>query len=366
MGSAYDVLVVGAGLYGCTIAREAVDRGLKPLVVDRRDHVGGNCYSKSIEGIDVHIYGPHVLHTDKADTWSYFLRFTDILPCVVTPIANFKGELYNLPFNMNTFHELWGVCTPEEARAKIEEQRVPCECPSNLEEHVLNMVGVDVYEKLVKGYTEKQYQKPCSELPASLISRMPLLYTFNNDYLHKRYQGVPEDGYDAMFNRMLQGVDVALGVDYLEDKERLDRQAPLVVYSGTVDSLFDYCYGPLEYRGRRFDHRVLDLENYQGVTLMNYTDNETPWLRTTEHKYFTNVQTRKTVVSFEYATPWKLGDEPFYSIGDRTNFERYECYKQLALREPNLVVGGRLGEYRYYTMADTVESALHTAERLFN
>lgn len=258
---------------------------------------------------------------------------------------------------MNTFHQLWGVITPREAMEEIERQRVPCEHPRNLEEHVLDMVGYDVYEKLVKGYTEKQYGKPCSELPASLISRMPLLFTYENDYLHTRYQGVPSDGYEPMFRRMLDGADVELGINYLDDRERLSALAQTVIYTGPIDEYYGYCFGPLEWRGRRFVDEVLDEENYQGASLVNYTSTDVDWLRITEHRHFIKTSSDKTVITREYATEWNPGDEPFYSVNDEANQERYGKYRELSAQEPNVRFGGRLGEYRYYTMAATVASA---------
>ncbi len=364
MSRAYDFLVVGAGLFGSTIARMASDHGKSVLVVERRDHVGGNCWSFKQEGIDVHAYGPHLLHTNDKEVWGWFSRFDDMLPSVASPIANFKGELYNLPFNMNTFHALWGVTTPAEAKVVIESQRVPCAEPANLEEHVLDMVGTDIYEKLVKGYTEKQYGKPCSRLPASIISRMPLLFTFCNDYSNERYQGVPEHGWDVFFERILDGIEVRCGVDYLDERGSLEGLAPVIIYTGAIDAYFDYRYGPLEYRGRRFEHRLLNVDNFQGCELMNYTDAETPWLRTIEHKHFTKTVSDKTVVTYEYATPWAPGEEPYYTVNDDENQERFALYAELARAEQNVHFGGRLAEYRYYDMQNTIRSAWRLADHL--
>lgn len=364
MNHAYDFLIVGSGLFGSAIARMAADCGKRVLVIERRDHVGGNCWSFKQEGIDVHAYGPHLLHTNEKEIWDWFGCFDEMVPSIASPIANFKGELYNLPFNMNTFYALWGIRTPAEAREAIESQRVPCDEPSNLEEHVLDMVGTDIYRKMVKGYTEKQYGKPCSELPASVISRMPVLFTFCNDYSNERYQGVPEHGWDAFFNSLLDGIEVRCGVDYLEERHSLDGLAAATVYTGAIDAYYGYRFGPLEYRGRKFEHRVLDTDNFQGCELMNYTDAETPWLRTIEHKHFTGAASEKTVVTYEYATPWAPGEEPYYTVNDDKNQSRYALYARLARTEPNVFFGGRLAEYRYYDMQNTIRSAWRLAEQL--
>lgn len=363
-GARYDLVIAGAGLFGSTVARLAADEGKRVLVVERRDHVGGNCWSFKRSGIDVHAYGPHALHTDDKSIWDWFCGYADFTPCIMSPIANYRGELYNLPFSMNTFHALWGVRTPDEARRKLDEQRVPTENPANLEEHVLSMVGRDVYEKLVKGYTEKQYGKPCSELPESLIARMPLLLTFDNDYNHKKYQGIPTDGWGAFFDRVLEGVDVLTGTDYLESRSELEGLAATIVYTGPIDEYYGYRFGRLEYRGRRFEHEELDSANYQGCALMNYTDAETPWLRTIEHKHFLGADTPSTVVTREYATPWVPGDEPYYTVNDEENQKRYERYRDLSMAEGRIMFGGRLGEYRYYAMDDTVKSAMRCYKTL--
>ena len=363
MSCAYDFLVVGSGLFGSTIARMASDCGKRVLVVERRDHVGGNCWSYKQEGIDVHAYGPHLLHTNEKSIWDWFRRFDEMIPSIASPIANFKGELYNLPFNMNTFYALWGTKTPDEAKDAIESQRIPCNEPSNLEEHVLDMVGTDIYEKLVKGYTEKQYGRPCSELPASVISRMPVLFTFCNDYSNERYQGVPEHGWDAFFKSLLDGIEVRCGVDYLEERDSLDGLASIVVYTGAIDAYFGYRLGALQYRSVRFETEVLDTDNYQGNAVVNYTDAETPYTRIIEHKHFAFGTQPKTVISREYSTEWHQGDEPYYPVNDEKNGALYAKYKALADAETKVIFGGRLGEYKYYDMDKVIEAALDAAAR---
>lgn len=360
----YDLLVVGAGLFGAVVAREALDRGKRVLVLDRRNHIGGNCYTKCVEGINVHMYGAHIFRTNDELVWEYMLRFCRFNNFVNSPVANYKGELYNLPFNMNTFHALWGVNTPAEAKAKIAEQSVPCENPSNLEEHILDMVGRDIYEKLVRGYTEKQWGKDCRDLPASIMRRIPLRFTFDNNYFNADYQGIPKGGYTALFEKMLDGADVRLGVDFLDSREEFLSCADRVVYTGPIDEYFGFCEGPLDYRGLRFEHEILDEENHQGVAVVNYTDGETPYTRIIEHKHFEFGVQPKSVISREYPAEWHVGEEPYYPMEDAENRERYEGYKALASKTPQVVFGGRLGEYRYYDMQDTVKSALRLSKEL--
>ncbi len=361
----YDVLVVGAGLFGAVVAHEAAERGKRVLVVDRRDHIGGNCYTRDVEGIQVHEYGAHIFRTSDRATWDYLAQFCEFNHFVNAPVANYLGELYNLPFNMNTFSRLWGVVTPAEAKAKIAEQRVPCENPRNLEEHVLNLVGRDIYEKLVRGYTEKQWGRPCSELPPSIMRRIPLRFRFDNNYYNDPYQGIPIGGFARIFERLLEGCDVRLGVDYLVQRAELRPLADTLVYTGSIDSYFDYAEGELAWRSLRFDHQLLDEENHQGVAVMNYTDAQTPYTRSIEHKHFEFGTQPCTVVTYEYPQAWSRGIEPYYPIEDQQNRARYELYAARAHAERGVFFGGRLGEYRYYDMQDTVRSARQKATQWF-
>lgn len=362
----YDILVVGAGLFGSVIAHEAIKRGMRVLVIERAEYLGGMCRTFQCEGIVVHAYGPHILHVNSDDVWNYVSGLVQIEPCMISPVARFGNRSYSLPFNMNTFNQLWGAVTPSEARACIECTRVPNEHPSNLEEHVLNMVGADIYETLVRGYVEKQYGKPCSQLPPSIISRMPLLFVYDNDYCHTRHQGIPVDGFDRLFKRLLEGCDVRVGVDYLRDRDQWDELAEHVVFTGQIDELFAYRFGPLEYRGRRFEHDVFDEENRQGAALVNYTDAAVPELRTIEHRHFVPTIASRTVVTREYATDWHPGETPYYPIDDETNRKRYDCYRALIEPRTGFHVGGRLAEYRYFDMEDTITSALTKFNKWFS
>lgn len=354
----YDVLVVGSGLFGSVFAREAMDRGNSVLVLEKRDHVGGNCYTETIESINVHKYGAHIFRTSDKSIWSYMERFCEFNSFINSPIANYRGELYNMPFNMNTFHSLWGVVTPREAQQKIDEQRVVCDEPENLEQHVLALVGFDIYEKLVKGYTEKQWGRLCSELPSSIMRRIPLRFTYDNNYFNDRYQGIPVGGYTPIFEKLLDGAKVCLNTDYLQDKETFDTLADLVVYTGAIDAFYGFSHGALEYRSLRFEHEVIDEKNYQGVAVMNYTDKETPYTRIIEHKHFEFGDQDRTVISREYPRAWTLGMDPYYPCEDAVNLGRYRLYEAEAALEKKVHFGGRLGEYRYYDMQDTVKSAL--------
>ena len=359
----YDYLIVGAGLYGAVFAHEATAAGKTCLVVDKRDHIAGNIYTESIEGINVHRYGAHIFHTNNKEVWDYVNQFAVFNRYTNSPVANYHGEIYNMPFNMNTFNKMWGVVTPAEAMAKIEEQRAAhfTPEPKNLEEQAINLVGVDIYEKLVKGYTEKQWGRPCTELPAFIIRRLPVRFTYDNNYFNALYQGIPNGGYTAMVERMLEGVEVRLGVDYLAEKPALDALAERVVYTGAIDAYFGYRLGALEYRSVRFETEVLDTDNYQGNAVVNYTDAETPYTRIIEHKHFEFGAQPKTVISREYSAEWKVGDEPYYPVNDEKNGALYARYKALADAEPGVRFGGRLGEYRYYDMDKVIESALAAA-----
>lgn len=354
----YDILIVGSGLFGSIVAHEATRRGKSVLVLEKRDHIGGNCYTEEIDGINVHRYGAHIFRTSDKTVWDYMQQFCIFNHFVNSPIANFKGELYNMPFNMNTFHALWGVITPDEARAAIDAQRVPCESPTNLEEHILSLAGSDIYEKLVKGYTEKQWGKPCTELPPSIMRRIPMRFIYDNNYFVDPYQGIPKGGYTRIIEKLLEGAEVSTNADYLEGKDAFDAMTDMVVYTGTIDSYFDYGFGELEYRSLRFEHERLDCANYQGVAVVNFTDRETPYTRIIEHKHFEFGQQPTTVISREYPQSWHQGIEPYYPMEDEGNRARYERYRELAEREEKVRFGGRLGEYRYYDMQDTVKSAL--------
>ena len=367
----YDYLVVGAGLYGAVFAQKAKEAGKSVLVIDKRDNIAGNVYTKEMEGIHVHIYGAHIFHTNNKEVWDYITRFAEFNRFTNSPVANYKGELYSLPFNMYTFNKMWGVITPEEAAAKIEEQKKVAGItePKNLEEQAISLVGTDIYEKLVKGYTEKQWGRPCHELPAFIIKRLPVRLTFDNNYFNALYQGIPVGGYTKMVANLLDGIEVRLGVDYLENKEELDALADKVVYTGAIDAYFDYKLGALEYRSVRFETEVLDKPNFQGNAAVNYTDSESPYTRIIEHKWFEfgkdaeGNDLPKTVISREYSSEWKLGDEPYYPVNDEKNGALYAQYKELAEKEEGIIFGGRLGEYKYYDMDAVIASALAMADR---
>ncbi len=357
----YDYLIVGAGLFGAVFAHEAKAAGKTCLVVDKRDHIAGNIYTEEVEGINVHRYGAHIFHTNNKEVWDYVNRFAVFNRYTNSPVANYHGEIYNMPFNMNTFNKMWGVVTPAEAHAKIEEQRAAhfTPEPKNLEEQAINLVGTDIYEKLVKGYTEKQWGRPCTELPAFIIRRLPVRFTYDNNYFNALYQGIPNGGYTKMVEKMLDGIEVRLGVNYLKDKAELDKLAGRVIYTGPIDAYFDYSLGALQYRSVRFETEVLDTPNYQGNAVVNYTDAETPYTRIIEHKHFEFGDQPKTVISREYSAEWKPGDEPYYPVNDEANNTLYARYKAMADAEPHVVFGGRLGEYKYYDMDKVIESALN-------
>lgn len=356
----YDYLIVGAGLFGAVFAQEARRAGKRCLVIDRRSHIAGNIYTEQVEGINVHRYGAHIFHTNSKEVWDYVGRFATFNRYTNSPIANYHGEIYNMPFNMNTFNRMWGVVTPAEAKAEIERQRAAAGItePKNLEEQAISLVGTDIYEKLVKGYTSKQWGRPCDQLPAFIIKRLPVRFTYDNNYFNALYQGIPNGGYTAMVEGMLEGTEVRLGVDYLQEKESLDALADRVVYTGPIDAYFGYRLGALEYRSVRFETEVLDTDNYQGNAVVNYTDAETPYTRIIEHKHFEFGTQPKTVISREYSAEWKVGDEPYYPVNDDKNGALYAQYRALADGEKNVLFGGRLGEYRYYDMDKVIESAL--------
>ena len=376
----YDYLIVGAGLFGSVFAHEAARAGKSVLVIDKRNNIAGNVYTEKMEGINVHVYGAHIFHTNNKKVWEYLSQFTTFNRFTNSPVANYKGELYSLPFNMYTFNKMWGVVTPQEAAERIEQQRKEAGItePKNLEEQAISLVGTDIYEKLIKGYTQKQWGRPCNELPSFIIKRLPVRLTFDNNYFNALYQGIPEGGYTKMVANMLNdselsgSIEVRLGVDYLasaDAKEELDSQAEKVVYTGAIDAYFDYKLGNLEYRSVRFETETLDIPNFQGNAAVNYTDAKTPWTRIIEHKWFEfgkdeeGNDLEKTVISREYSSEWKLGDEPYYPVNDEKNGKLYEKYKKLAKKEENVIFGGRLGEYKYYDMDSVIAAALEMCEK---
>lgn len=401
----YDLLIVGTGLYGAVTARQARDAGRSVLMLDRRDHIAGNVFTENVQGIDVHRYGAHIFHTNSQSVWNYVNRFAVFNRFTNSPVANFRGELYSLPFNMYTFNRMWGVVTPEEARQKIEEQKrdyisqkqrergisptAPFD-PKNLEEQAISLVGTDIYEKLIKGYTHKQWGRPCTELPSFIIKRLPVRFTFDNNYFNARYQGIPEEGYTGMVENMLEGAEIIrdgvagragnpggklrilLGVDYLNDREMWNAMADKVVYTGALDAFFDYSLGHLQYRSVRFETELLDIPNFQGNAAVNYTDEETPWTRIIEHKWFKFGKDKNgadipvTVISREYSSEWKPGDEPYYPVNDERNSTLCAEYQRLAGEQNKVVFGGRLGQYRYYDMDQVIAVALKDAEKLLS
>jgi UDP-galactopyranose mutase len=366
----YDYLVVGSGLFGAVFARQATDAGKKVLVIDKRPNVAGNVYTEKVEGINFHKYGAHIFHTNNTEVWNYVNRFATFNRFTNSPVANYKGELYSMPFNMYTFNKMWGVVTPEEAAAKIEEQKKEITGePRNLEEQAISLVGRDIYEKLVKGYTEKQWGRDCKELPAFIIKRLPVRLTFDNNYFNALYQGIPIGGYTKLVANLLDGIDVQLNEDYLEDRAKWDALADKVVYTGAIDAFFDYTLGNLEYRSIRFENEVLNIPNFQGNAAVNYTDRETPWTRIIEHKWFefgkdeNGNDLPKTIISREYSSEWKPGDEPYYPVNDEKNGALYKEYRALADQEGKVIFGGRLGEYKYYDMDAVIASALECVKR---
>lgn len=382
----YDYLVVGAGLYGATFACEAKKVGKKVLVIEKRNHVAGNIYTENQDGINVHVYGAHIFHTNNSEVWNYLQQFAVFNRFTNSPVANYKGELYSLPFNMYTFNKMWGVTTPEEAKRKIEEQRreglsnivkdlgIELEdfIPRNLEEQAISLVGPDIYEKLIKGYTEKQWGRDCKDLPSFIIKRLPLRFTFDNNYFNALYQGIPVGGYTGMIEKMLDGIEVRTGVDYLKNRSEYDDIAEKIIYTGPIDAFFDYSLGELKYRSVRFENETLDIPNFQGNAAVNYTDRETPWTRIIEHKWFefgkdsNGNDIDKTIISREYSSEWEKGDEPYYPVNDEVNNNLFEKYKALSLKDDKVKFGGRLGQYKYFDMDTTVAEALSFCKQELN
>ncbi len=367
MSPKYDFLIVGAGLFGAVFARQMTDAGKTCLVIDKRDHIGGNVYTENICGINVHKYGAHIFHTDNKRVWDYMNSFAEFNRYTHSTIARYKDELYNLPFNMNTFHQLWGISTPDEARQIIEKQKKEAQLedgkePRNMAEAAIGLVGADIFEKLVKGYTSKQWGRPAEELPPFIIKRLPVRFTYDNNYFNDRYQGIPIGGYTAIIEKMLEGSTVRLSEDFFAARDEYAKMAKKIIFTGMIDEYYDHCYGPLEYRSLRFENKILDTENFQGNAVVNYTEYEVPYTRIIEHKHFEFMTGGKTVITYEYPSTWKKGDEPYYPLNDERNNELYGRYKMLADKEENVIFGGRLGQYRYYDMHQVVDAALTAAE----
>lgn len=352
----YDYLIVGSGLFGVTCARKLADEGYSVCVIEKRSHIGGNIYTENIEGINIHKYGPHIFHTNSEEIWNYVNKFADFNNFVNTPIAKFKNEIYSLPFNMFTFNKMWGVETPEEAKKIIEKQRFKGD-PKNLEEQALSLVGKDIYEKLIKGYTEKQWGRKCSELSIDIIKRLPVRFTYNNNYFNSKYQGIPIGGYTKMIEKMLENIEVKLNTDFFDNKEFWKTQARKIIYTGPIDAYFDYSLGCLEYRSLKFESEILDVSNFQGVAVVNYTDAEIPFTRICEHKHFEFGESDKTVITKEFSKEWNINEEPYYPINNKKNLELLKKYQELAKKE-NVIFGGRLAEYKYYDMDKVIENAL--------
>ena len=356
----YDYLIVGAGLFGSIFAHEMTKKGKKCLVIEKRDHVRGNVYTEEIENINVHKYGAHIFHTNNKDVWNYINQFADFNRYTNSPVANYNGELYNLPFNMNTFYQMWGVKTPDETKAKINQQKeeFKIDNPKNLEEQAISLIGKDIYEKLIKGYTEKQWGRKCSELPAFIIKRLPVRYTFDNNYFNDLYQGIPIGGYTKIIEKMLENIEVKLNTDFFDDKKKWMDIADKIIFTGMIDQYYDYCYGELEYRGLNFEFETLDMENYQGNAVINYTDAETPYTRIIEHKHFEDSDSPKTIITREYPKTWKKGEEAYYPLNDDKNSELFKKYEKLTEKEDKVIFGGRLGMYQYFDMWQVIDEAL--------
>ncbi len=365
--SKYDLIFVGAGLFSSTLVHEAVKKGKKCLVIEKRPHIAGNIYTETVEGINVHKYGAHIFHTDSKEIWNYVNQFAEFNRYTNSPVANYNGDLYNLPFNMNTFNKIWpDVITPEQAQKRIAEQAAEMKgrVPQNLEEQAISLVGRDIYERLIQGYTEKQWGRKCTELPASIIKRLPVRYIFDNNYFNDRYQGIPIGGYTQLIEKMLEGCEILLNTDFFNEKEKWLSMADKVIYTGTIDHFFDYCEGELEYRSLRFETKTLNIPNYQGNAVINYTDSETPYTRIIEHKHFEFGTQPKTVITREYPATWKQGDEPYYAVNDERNNELYKKYAELAAQQDKVIFGGRLGMYKYFDMDDTIAAALELAGKV--
>lgn len=356
----YNYLIVGAGLYGSIFTYEMNKKGKKCLVIDKRNHIGGNIYCENIEGINVHKYGAHIFHTSNKEVWEYINQFCEFNNYINSPIANYKGEIYNLPFNMNTFNKLWGVVTPKEAKVKIEEQKKEFSItePKNLEEQAISLIGKDIYEKLIKGYTEKQWGRKATELPTFIIKRLPVRFTYDNNYFNDRYQGIPIGGYTKIIEKMLEGIEIKLNTNFFDNREYFENIAEKIVFTGMIDEFYNYKFGRLEYRSLRFETEILDEENYQGNAVVNYTEREIPYTRIIEHKHFEFGKQKKTVITKEYPSEWKEGEEPYYPVNDEKNNKLYEKYRELAEKEKNVIFGGRLGEYKYYDMDKVIEKIL--------
>lgn len=367
----FDYIIVGSGLYGSVMAQQLHATGKSVLIIDKRSNIGGNVYTEKVEGINVHKYGAHIFHTNDNEVWKYIQQFATFNRFTNTPIANYHGELYSLPFNMYTFNKMWGITTPREAAFKIEEQRKEINHePRNLEEQAISLVGRDIFEKLIKGYTEKQWGRSCSDLPAFIIKRLPVRFTYDNNYFNALYQGIPIGGYTKMVQKMLEGIEIRLGIDYLQNKKEMDALAKNIIYTGPIDAYFDYCLGYLEYRSVRFENELFDIPNFQGNAVINYTDIETPWTRIIEHKWFefgkdeNGNDIPKTIISREYSAEWKPGDEPYYPVNDERNTKLYAQYKAMATKEKKVIFGGRLGEYKYYDMDQVIAASLAKAREI--
>lgn len=361
----YDYLVIGSGLFGSVFAHEMNKNGKKVIVIEKRNHIGGNVYTEEISKINVHKYGAHIFHTDNKNIWDYIQQFIEFNRYTNSPVAIYNDEVYNLPFNMNTFYQMWGVKTPDEAKRIIESQKKEANIkdPKNLEEQAISLVGKDIYEKLVKGYTEKQWGKQCSELPSFIIKRLPVRFTFDNNYFNDKYQGIPIGGYTKIIEKLLTGIKVELNTDYFDNREKWENIANKIIFTGMIDQYFDYCFGELEYRSLKFEHKMYNTENYQGNAVLNYTDKEVPYTRTIEHKHFEGIESEKTVVTTEYPMPWSKGKEAYYPVNDEKNMEIFKKYEKLAGNKENVIFGGRLGRYKYYDMWEIIAESLKLVEK---